>query len=194
MLINQQKNIANSDLRLRRELFNIEAEQSVLGTIILNNEYLNRVIEFLLPEHFYEPAHQKIYGQILHSVEKVNVVANQITLKQFFENDEVIKALGASQYLSVLLTQAQSIIDIADYAKLIYDYALKRKLAMIGEDVVIKVNSGDGNISAQEQIEEFEGQLFALSEHSGSSKNDFRNISLSIKETLDKTLLARKKR
>lgn len=193
MLNNQQKNIANSELTIRRELFNIEAEQSVLGTIILNNEYLNRVIEFLLPEHFYEPAHQKIYGQILHNVEKVNVVANQITLKQFFENDEVIKALGASQYLSVLLAQAQSIIDIADYAKLIYDYALKRKLAMIGEDVVIKVNSGDGNISAQEQIEEFEGQLFALSEHSGGGKNDFRNISISIKETLDKTLLARKR-
>ena len=87
VLNNQQKNIANSELIIRRELFNIEAEQSILGTIILNNEYLNRVIEFLLPEHFYEPGHQKIYGQILHNVEKINVVANQITLKQFFENE-----------------------------------------------------------------------------------------------------------
>ena len=71
---------------IRKELFNIEAEQAVLGTIILNNEYLNRVSEFLREEHFYEPAHQKIFSQILHNVEKVNIIANQVTLKQFFES------------------------------------------------------------------------------------------------------------
>ena len=68
----------------RKELFNIEAEQATLGTIILNNEYLNRVSEFLRVEHFYEPAHQKIFAQILHHVDKVEIIANQVTLKQFF--------------------------------------------------------------------------------------------------------------
>jgi replicative DNA helicase len=76
------------------ELANIEAEQSVLGSIILNNEYLSRVLEFLLPENFYEPAHQKIYAQIIHNIEKNNVIANEITLKQFFDNDENIKEIG----------------------------------------------------------------------------------------------------
>ena len=76
-----------SDIVERKELFNVEAEQAVLGTIILNNEYLNRVAEFLRPEHFYEPAHQKIYEQIHHNVEAIQIVANQITLKQFFENE-----------------------------------------------------------------------------------------------------------
>ncbi|MFM8186136.1 MAG: DnaB-like helicase N-terminal domain-containing protein, partial [Alphaproteobacteria bacterium] len=52
---------ANNPATIRVDLSNVEAEQSVLGTIILNNEYLARVLEFLLPEHFYEPAHQKIY-------------------------------------------------------------------------------------------------------------------------------------
>ncbi len=62
---NSNNNIAKEQGKiLRKELFNIEAEQSVLGTIILNNEYLNRVIEFLVPEYFYEPAHQKIFAQI----------------------------------------------------------------------------------------------------------------------------------
>jgi replicative DNA helicase len=177
----------------RRELFNIEAEQSVLGTIILNNEYLNRVIEFLLPEHFYEPAHQKIFAQIIHNVEKVNIVANQITLKQFFEQEDNIKAIGGAQYLSVLLAGAQTIIDIADYGRLIYDLGLKRKLVMIGEDIVNLVNGGDENIGAQEQIESAEASLFALSEHGGGGKSDFKNISFSLKETLDKTLLARQR-
>lgn len=177
----------------KTELFNIEAEQSLLGTIILNNEYLSRVIEFLIPEHFYEPAHQKIFSQIIHSVEKVNIVANQITLKQFFDSDENIKAIGGAQYLSTLLASASGIFDIADYGKIIYDLALKRKLVMVGEDIVNRIFKPNNNDSAQEQIEKAEAELFNLAENGGSGKSDFRNISFSIKETLDKTLIAKKR-
>jgi replicative DNA helicase len=183
----------NNQEILKIELSNLEAEQSLLGTIILNNEYLSRVLEFLLPEHFYEPAHQKIYTQIIHNVEKVSIVANQITLKQFFENDENIKAIGGAKYLSTLLASASGIFDIADYGRIIYDLALKRKLVMIGEDVVNRVYKTENNLSAQEQIEQAEANLFDLAEKGGNGKSDFRNISFSIKETLDKTLLARKR-
>ena len=183
----------NNQETLKTELSNLEAEQSLLGTIILNNEYLSRVLEFLLPEHFYEPAHQKIYAQIIHNVEKVSIVANAITLKQFFENDENIKAIGGAKYLSTLLASASGIFDIADYGRVIYDLALKRKLVMIGEDVVNRVYKTENNLSAQEQIEQAEANLFDLAEKGGNGKSDFRNISFSIKETLDKTLLARKR-
>jgi replicative DNA helicase len=183
----------NNQEILKIELSNLEAEQSLLGTIILNNEYLSRVLEFLLPEHFYEPAHQKIYAQIIHNVEKVSIVANQITLKQFFENDENIKAIGGAKYLSTLLANASGIFDIADYGRIIYDLALKRKLVMIGEDVVNRVYKTENNLSAQDQIEQAEANLFDLAEKGGNGKSDFRNISFSIKETLDKTLLARKR-
>ena len=80
------KEVANltNEPDLKRELFNIEAEQAILGTIIINNEYIHRVSEFLLPEHFYEPANKKIYSQILHVIDKINIIANSVTLKQFF--------------------------------------------------------------------------------------------------------------
>ncbi len=175
---------------IRQELFNIEAEQSVLGTIILNNQYLNRVVEFLLPEHFYEPAHQKIYEQIYHSIEKSNIVANQITLKQFFDGEESIKAIGGSSYLATLLAKASAIIDIANYGRIIHDLALKRELVMIGEDIVNKANKLEDKTTATEQIELAESKLFQLTEGS-SSKSDFKNISHAIKETLDKTLIAK---
>jgi replicative DNA helicase len=178
--------------QVRKELFNIEAEQVVLGTIILNNEYLNRVSEFLREEHFYEPSHQKIYSQILHNVEKVNIVANQITLKQFFENDESIKAIGGAFYLSTLLGNASAIVDISHYARLIHDLALKRELSMVGEDIVNRVYKNDEKTSATQQIELAEATLFKLSEH-GNGRADFRSISVSLKETLDKTLLARQR-
>ncbi len=177
---------------IRKELFNIEAEQAVLGTIILNNEYLNRVSEFLREEHFYEPSHQKIYSQILHNVEKVNIVANQVTLKQFFEADPAIKAIGGALYLSTLLASASAIIDIADYGRLIHDLALKRELSMLGEDIVSRVYKNEEKTSASEQIEIAESSLFKLSEH-GNGRSDFRSISISLKETLDKTVLAKQR-
>ena len=177
-------------LEVRKELFNIEAEQTILGTIILNNEYLNRVTEFLREEHFYEPAHQKIYAQILHNVEKIHIIANQITLKQFFESDISIKAIGGELYLSTLLASASAIIDIADYAKLIYDLALKRELVMIGEEIVTGVYRVEDKAGAEEQIEAAESKLFQLTEK-GSYKKDFQNISVSLTETLKKTHLAK---
>lgn len=175
---------------IRKELFNIEAEQAVLGTIILNNEYLNRVSEFLHEEHFYEPAHQKIYSQIQHNIEKVNIVANQVTLKQFFESDQSIKAIGGALYLSTLLNCASSIIDIADYGKLIYDLSLKRELVMIGEDIVSRAYKVEEKTSAEEQVEAAETKLFHLTEN-GGGKKDFLNISVSLTETLKKTHIAR---
>ncbi len=188
----EAKSELQNELPARQELYNLEAEQAILGTVILNNEYLNRVSEFLLPEHFYEPAHQKIYLQIIHNIEKVNIVANQVTLKQFFESDQSIKAIGGALYLSTLLAAASAIIDIADYGKLVQDLALKRKLAMIGEDIVNQVYKNDNKSTAQEQIELAESHLFKLSEND-SGKSDFRSISISLKETLDKTLIARQR-
>jgi len=177
---------------IRKELFNIEAEQAVLGTIILNNEYLNRVSEFLRPEHFYEPSHQKIFIQIIHHVEKINIVANQVTLKQFFESDTAIKAIGGALYLSTLLGAASSIFDIADYGRVIHDLALKRELSMIGEDIVNRIYKSEEKTSAEEQIELAEANLFKLAEH-GNGRSDFRSIASSLKETLDKTVLARQR-
>ncbi len=174
----------------RNELSNIQAEQAILGTIILNNEYLNRVSEFLLPEHFYEPSHQKIYAQILHNVEKTNIVANQITLKQFFDNEESIKAIGGSSYVSTLLAQASMIIDIANYGNLVKDLALKRNLVMIGEEIVNQAYKSNVKSSGVEQIEKAEAKLFSLS-NQGATKKDFQNIAIPLKTTMDKTILAR---
>ena len=124
------------DQELRQSLYNIDAEQAVLGTIILNNEYLSRVIEIVQSDDFYEPAHRKIFSQIVFQVEKSSIIANQITLKQFFDSEENIKNLGGSRYLATLLSFASGIIDIANYGRVISDLAKKRKLVMIGEDIV----------------------------------------------------------
>jgi len=176
----------------RTDLFNQEAEQVILGSIIINNEYIHRISEFLLPEHFYEPAHQKIYTQILHNVNKINIIANEITLKQFFENNETLATFGGVLYLSTLLSKATGIVDIHDYANLIYDLSLKRHLVIIGTDIVNNTYKEVEDSTAQEQIELAESHLFNLA-HQGTGGRDFKNISHSLKETLERTLIAKQR-
>jgi replicative DNA helicase len=90
------------------------------------------------------------------------------------------------------LATASAIIDISDYGRLIHDLALKRELSMVGEDIVNRVFKAEEKTSATEQIELAESHLFKLSEH-GNGRSDFRSISHSMKETLDKTILARQR-
>lgn len=106
---------------------NQTAEQSILGTIILNNAHFDKV-DFLRPEQFYFEEHQKIFEQIKRNLEGDKMVANQITLKQFFESEPSIKAIGGSSYISELLGHASGLVNISDYGKLIVKLWQKREL------------------------------------------------------------------
>ena len=70
------------------ELFNLQAEQSILGTIILNNEYLRRVEDILETKHFYFAENLAIYERII-AIKKDDIVANQITLQTFFNSNDL---------------------------------------------------------------------------------------------------------
>lgn len=177
---------------IKRELFNLEAEQIILGTIILNNEYLNRVMEFLRIEDFYEPAHQKIYAQILHNIEASNRVANQVTLKQFFDSEPTLQSVDGANYLQTLLGAVSYMVDIAEYGHLVHDLSLERKLVVMAEDLVSRIYlPKEERISATQQIEIIEADIFKLSEH-GNGTSDFKNVSHSVKETLEKAKVAGK--
>lgn len=173
----------------RPKLFNIEAEQAVLGTIIMNNDYLGKVNDIIKSSDFYETAHAKIFDYIINTTLRSNIVADSITLKTFFENDEDIKNIGGSNYLSVLLNAGTGIIDIVDYANVIKDLSLKRNLVLIGENIVNNSYKKSYETKAQKLIEEAEGELFNLSAN-GENAKGFVGIVNSLAETVNKTRLA----
>lgn len=119
----------------RLELFNIEAEQIMLGSIIVNNIYFEKVSQIVKAEHFYDHANRAIFERIDDIIKQG--VADQITLKQFFKNDARIVAVGGINYLSTLLSRATGVIDIADYARLVLELWQKRKL----EEILFKTYS-----------------------------------------------------
>src|SRR6266516_4099299 len=104
---------------------NIEAEQSLLGAILVNNEALYRVSDFLEPEHFFEPIHQQIYD-IVRSLIRTGKLASPITLKTFLPAETDIAGLTLAQYLARLAAEATTIINAVDYGRTIYDLAIRR--------------------------------------------------------------------
>src|SRR5215831_13389270 len=113
---------------------NIEAEQALLGAILVNNEAFYRVSDFLEPQHFFEPIHQKIF-ELTSSLIRAGKVASPVTLKTFLPADLDIAGLTPSQYLARLAAEATTVINAEDYGRTIYDLAIRRALVIIGEEM-----------------------------------------------------------
>ena len=142
---------------------NIEAEQALLGAILVNNEAFYRVSDFLEPAHFFEPLHQTIFD-LGGSLIRAGKVATPVTLKTFLPADLDIGGLNASQYLARLAAEATTVINAADYGHTIYDLAIRRSLIVIGEDMVNVAFDAPVDFAPQEQIEDAERRLYELAE------------------------------
>ena len=151
-------------LPFRAAPYNLEAEQALIGAILVNNEAHDRVSGFLEPHHFFDPLHQQIY----ETAAKLIAVGKQvtpITLKTFFENAEPIgSGLSVPAYLGQLATNATTIINVRDYGRTIYDLSVRRGLITIGEDMANAAYDSPVDFPPKEQIEEAETRLFKLAE------------------------------
>ena len=123
------------DYTYRSAPHNIEAEQSLLGAILVNNDAFYRVSDFLEPKHFFEPIHQTIY-EIAGSLIRMGKLATPVTLKTFLPADLDLAGMTVGQYLARLAAEATTIINAQDYGRTIYDLSLRRDLIQIGEDMV----------------------------------------------------------
>ena len=155
---------ATDALPFRAAPHNIEAEQALLGAMLVNNEAHDRVSSFLEAHHFYDPLHQQIYetaSKLIASGKQ----ATPITLRTFFETAEPIDAtLTVPQYLGRLAANAATIINARDYGRTVHDLATRRQLILIGEDVVNAAYDSPVDFPPKEQIEEAETRLFSLAE------------------------------
>ncbi|MDX2309416.1 MAG: replicative DNA helicase [Hyphomicrobium sp.] len=155
---------AESPVNFRQVPHNIEAEQALLGAILVNNEALDRVSDFLEPGHFYDPLHAEIY-ETTRTLIQAGKQATPVTLKTFFENAEPISpTLSVVQYLGRLAVNATSIINAHDYGQTIYDLAIRRQLITIGEDLVNVAYDSPVDHPPENQIQEAEGRLYELAE------------------------------
>ena len=155
---------AAGDTTLYREApNNIEAEQALLGAILVNNDAFYRVSDFLKSSHFYEPLHRKIF-EVAGELIRMGKVANPVTIKTFLPSDAKVGEMTVAQYLARLAAEAVTVINAADYGRAIYDLATRRALITVGEDMVNIAYDAPVDMSPSEQIEDAERRLFELAE------------------------------
>jgi replicative DNA helicase len=160
----------------------MEAEQALLGAILVNNEALHHIGSHLRGDHFYAGVHGRIFAAIQSFFDK-GLIANPITLKHHFDQDEGLKEMGGGAYLAQLAASAGGVINIYAYSNMIYDLAQKRALIGIGEDVVNTAYKSDLEAPATDQIEFAEQKLFHLASE-GNSESNFRPIKHSMVEAI----------
>ena len=104
---------------------NIEAEQALLGSILINNDIIDEISSMISANHFYDPAHIKIY-EVIENLNNKGMIANPITLKNFFEKDNMLQEVGGTEYLIKLTRFSGSVKQAIDYARIIHEMYLRR--------------------------------------------------------------------
>src|SRR6202040_1550768 len=155
----------------------------LLGAILVNNTAHSRVAEFLMPEHFGNAVHGRIYAAIGKLIER-GQIANPVTLKNLFDQDGALAEIGGAQYLSRLAEAAVTIINAEDYGRRIHDLHLRRQLIGLGEDVVNDAFKHDLDDTAIAQIERAEARLFELAS-TGQAEGGLRTLDSALKNALD---------
>ncbi len=161
---------------------NIEAEQALLGAILVNNDAFDRISDFLKPEHFFEELHRQIF-EVTSQLVRAGKVASPITLKTFLGDDD-LGGITLQQYLARLVSEATSIINAEDYGRTIYDLAQRRGLITIGEDVVNAAYDSPVDASPGTLIEEAERRLYEIAEQ-GRYDGGFQRFSDALTTAID---------
>ncbi len=177
--MSQSLNIIKS--KLEEHPNNIEAEQSVIGSILLSNEIFDEINMIIVSKNFYDPMHQKIFGAIEKLIYS-GMLANPITLKNHFENEK--DDLNVPEYLVKITKFSTSSRQAIEYSRLIYDLFVKRELIKISENIIDTAKLNDLDNDGQKIIENFEKSLFDLAEK-GSFSNSLIKFDEAMRQTIE---------
>ena len=163
----------NSNLSIVKDSFkelpnNIEAEQAVLGSILVSNEIFDEINTIISNINFYDPMHQKIFSAIENLIYK-GILANPITLKNYFENEK--DDLNVPEYLAKVTKFSTSSRQAIEYSRIIYDMFVRRELIKISENTIDSAKVNDLNVNGQNIIENSEKLLFDLAEKGSFSSS-----------------------
>ena len=163
---------------------NIEAEQAVIGSILVSNDIYDEISLLLDPQKFFDPIHSKIYETIERLISK-GLLANPITLKNHFENNEGLKELGGQEYLIKITKFSTSSKQAIDYANIVQEMHLRRELIKISEAVLYQAsNKTEIATPGEEIIQNTEKSLFDLAER-GHFNQSFMKFESALKQTIE---------
>ena len=152
---------------------NLEAEQALLGSLMFDNAVFERLSDRLRGSHFYEPFHQRLFDAVEDHIRQ-GLLAEPTILMERFKGDPAFQEFGGLRYLADLVDRAPPGAHAPDYARVVYDLALRRDLIRIGGDIIKE--APDPETPAMDQIESAEQSLYSLAE-TGQPSSGFISFS-----------------
>ena len=169
---------------------NVEAEQTILGSILANNEIFDEITDKLDENYFFDPIHQKIYKIISNLISK-GLLANPVTIKNFFNSKDELIEIGGIDYLIKLTKVSTTKNQIKYYSQLLSDLYIRRQLINISEETLEESKNKDLEISGTNILENTERKLFEIAER-GEFQRSFVTFKDALKETIDMATAAYK--
>jgi replicative DNA helicase len=149
-------------MTLRPHPHNVELEQQLLGALLINNDVMH-AIEFLKPQHFYEPMHGRIFD-VTRKLIDAGRRATPTSLKHALDDEPPIGQHTVVEYLGLLAASAVSWIAVPDFAKSIHELFVRRQMIEMSEQLIERAFAWSEDVSADGLIEEAETQLSSLAE------------------------------
>ncbi len=160
---------------------NIEAEQAVIGSILVSNDIFDEINTIISSINFYDPMHQKIFEAVESLIYK-GMLANPITLKNYFEDEK--DDINVPEYLVKITKFSTSVRQAIEYSKIIYDMFVRRELIKISEQTIDSAKLNDLDTNGQSIIESSERLLFDLAEK-GSFNSSLVKFDEAMKQTIE---------
>lgn len=178
------KVVENDPLTHRTLPHNLEAEQGLLGMLLIDNKNLEKVADIVKPDFFSHPTHGRIYEAIIRMVDK-GMEAKATTLKDYFEKDESLAGVGGTKYLVELATEVPLLNDVRDYAKTIFDRHLRREIIRFNQEVATLAFNYSMDQDADAVLAEAESRLFKLAETGNTAQSGFVTLRDSVRVALE---------
>ncbi len=162
---------------------NVEAEQHLIGSVLVNNDIIDEIANIISSEKFYDPIHVKIY-EVVESLNNKGMIANPITLKNYFEKNQGLNDVGGVEYLVRLTRFSSSVKQAIDYAKIVHENYVKRELIQISHQIKDDSVNTEDDKSSDLIIEDAEKSLFDLAER-GSFSQSFIKFNLALDQSIN---------
>jgi replicative DNA helicase len=162
----------------------IEAEQSVIGGLLLENEALDKVADILSSDDFYQHDHKTIYQHIARLIER-NRPADIVTVAESLENTAELSGVGGIAYLGSLAQNTPTAANIRRYAEIVRERAIMRKLVTVGSDIAGSAFSPNGR-DAQQLLDEAEAKIFQIAESGNKNSEGFQDIKELLPQVAEK--------
>ena len=162
---------------------NIEAEQHLLGSVLVNNDIIDEIANIINSGKFYDPIHIKIY-EVVENLNSKGMIANPITLKNYFEKNQGLDDVGGVEYLVKLTRFSSSVKQAIDYAKIVHENYVKRELIQISNHIKDDTLNPEDDKSSDLIIEDAEKLLFDLAER-GTFSQSFMKFNLALDQSIN---------